>query len=332
MINLAHVEPILDQLTFQQLDDIEKGLMITIKLNITPATFTYWLENHNTKNRPLIDARVEHFRRLIDYNIFKCTHQGIAFSPDGVLLNGQHRGQGCILAGKAVDLMVTFNEPKENLLAIDDPGGVRDQATQINLFGIDWLTKQHVAVIKTAVFCARRTRNLTTQEIVSFALEYENQLKFLTSVKTARRLPASVLAVVFRALCQPGADQIRLSLFLTTAANPFQENIPSTDSAAVQLYRYFSGTTRAKSTDFRTECYFKTITAITAFLEQKTLSRLYVATNDNAYPLVSAVYDGIMAETKAAISKVPAYKITKAPHVPVLTKLKPSDKKKLIDA
>lgn len=57
---------------------------------VTPELARKWLES-NTCNRPLRPNVVETLKRAYERGEWKLTHQGVAFSNDGVLLDGQHR-------------------------------------------------------------------------------------------------------------------------------------------------------------------------------------------------------------------------------------------------
>lgn len=58
--------------------------------------------------------------------------QGIAFTPDGFLLDGQHRLAACVLAGKAIEVPVSTNTPWETF-AVTDAGRARTAGQLIDL-------------------------------------------------------------------------------------------------------------------------------------------------------------------------------------------------------
>lgn len=58
--------------------------------SITPPIARNWL-SHNTANRNLRRTVVDGYKSLFDRGEYKITHQGIAFSQDGTLVDGQHR-------------------------------------------------------------------------------------------------------------------------------------------------------------------------------------------------------------------------------------------------
>ena len=64
--------------------------MKTELILVSPVMARMWLKQ-NTENRPLRAGVVENFRIAYERGEWKTTHQGIAFSRTGRLLDGQHR-------------------------------------------------------------------------------------------------------------------------------------------------------------------------------------------------------------------------------------------------
>lgn len=91
-------------------------------VTITSEMARQWLlkNNFNRAQRPDL---VADYVRQIREGRWRRTHQGIAFSEKGTLLDGQHRLFAVVEAGIAVPMLVFVNEPLENHLAVD--GGKR---------------------------------------------------------------------------------------------------------------------------------------------------------------------------------------------------------------
>jgi hypothetical protein len=85
---------------------------------ITPELAKKWLEN-NMGNRKLRSSWVDTLAMAIKNNEFMFTHQAIAFSQSGRLLDGQHRLKAIVLANKPVRMLVTTNLDEEIFSAID---------------------------------------------------------------------------------------------------------------------------------------------------------------------------------------------------------------------
>lgn len=94
--------------------------METTLRRVTPAQATAWLRpDINRNNRGLRNDHVEYLAREITNGRWQTTHQGIAFSESGRLLDGQHRLAAIVRAGKSVDINVSEGLPEEAFEAID---------------------------------------------------------------------------------------------------------------------------------------------------------------------------------------------------------------------
>lgn len=89
-------------------------------LRISPAIARAWLEK-NTINRPLRRTVVEGYRASLERGEHRLTHQGIAFSASGELLDGQHRLTAIAEMPEnfSVQMMVTRGLSAEAFQAID---------------------------------------------------------------------------------------------------------------------------------------------------------------------------------------------------------------------
>lgn len=73
----------------------------------------------NTDNRKVRPGRVKYYARVMKNNDWLLTHQGIAFSEDGVGLDLQHRMMAVMEAGIDIKLMVVEGLSREAFEAID---------------------------------------------------------------------------------------------------------------------------------------------------------------------------------------------------------------------
>jgi hypothetical protein len=87
-------------------------------VNVTPEAARYWLD-HNQVNRPIKPQVIDEYIRQIELRQWKRTHQGIALTREGVLLDGQHRLHAIIRTGRTLPMVVFTNEPAENYEFID---------------------------------------------------------------------------------------------------------------------------------------------------------------------------------------------------------------------
>lgn len=94
--------------------------METKLVRITPIKAREWLKK-NTSNRPIRLSKVIALREVFERGEYQTTHQGIAFSTTGVLLDGQHRlmAVGAMPDSFAIDMQVTTGLQPEAFDVID---------------------------------------------------------------------------------------------------------------------------------------------------------------------------------------------------------------------
>jgi len=105
-------------------------------LIITPAIAKFILENLNNTNRPLSQAIAQDYaRRMIDGE-WIMNGEGLKFSNEGLLLDGQHRLLAIVLSGMSIELMVVFGLPPNAFETIDD-GKKRSPGDVLSIHGIE---------------------------------------------------------------------------------------------------------------------------------------------------------------------------------------------------
>lgn len=93
------------------------------EVTVTPAMAREWLKA-NTQNRPLVASTVEGYAKAIRAGHWQLTHQGIAFSVSGRLIDGQHRLSAIVKADVPVRMVVIHDAP-ENSFDVLDRGRTR---------------------------------------------------------------------------------------------------------------------------------------------------------------------------------------------------------------
>lgn len=99
-------------------------------VNVTPDMANEWLKK-NEGNRPLRLHRAAFLARAIESGHWKLTHQAVAFTKRGRLLDGQHRLRAVILANRAVKMAVAYDVP-EDAFAVMDAGLPRSMAERLH--------------------------------------------------------------------------------------------------------------------------------------------------------------------------------------------------------
>lgn len=87
-------------------------------VDITPEIASSFLE-HNEKNRKLRNIWVKGLSKEIRNGNYKTTHQGIAFTKSGLLVDGQHRLQAIKECGITTKLLVTTGLDEDVFKVID---------------------------------------------------------------------------------------------------------------------------------------------------------------------------------------------------------------------
>jgi len=97
---------------------------------ITPQRATEML-NKSGGNRKIREDHVIWLAQMMDNGSFKVTHQGVAFSKNGLLIDGHHRLRAVILADKNVSMMVTYG--LDDVYDSIDQGANRSRGDILNL-------------------------------------------------------------------------------------------------------------------------------------------------------------------------------------------------------
>src|SRR5271166_5672140 len=97
---------------------------------VTPAMASEMLKRNKPNNRAIRKGWVQTLADSIKSGEWVTTHQGIAFSADGELIDGQHRLHAIVAAGLPVMLATTsgIDDPKA-YMAIDQ--GVRKTSADV---------------------------------------------------------------------------------------------------------------------------------------------------------------------------------------------------------
>lgn len=134
--------------------------------NITPALAEIMLA-HNEENRPIRRHKVDqHIRNLQEKN-FILTHQGIAFSKEGMLNDGQHRLKAIVESGISAPMTVTFGCAREEFEVIDQ-GGSRTSADIMHIKGRDNPKIRASISARVLSFEDKDNKHLTAQKITNY--------------------------------------------------------------------------------------------------------------------------------------------------------------------
>jgi len=249
------------------------------RMIVTPEMARDWLtKNHN--NRPVNRARMLLLKEQIENDTFALTHQGIAFYGEfQELADGQHRLAAIADGEKSVEMMVTWGLSRETVHAIDR-GRPRSITNVLNFLGLA-LSQSQTAACRALWLDYHASRRETvwnnqvfdTHKFVVFCHHVFEAVEFAMPPKACRGLShASVTAAIAAAwFTQSHDDLVRFKELLHYGIGA---NVAET--AAIKLREYLL-THRITSggNEAREELYLRSSTSLRAFLEGRSLAKLY---------------------------------------------------------
>ena len=150
----------------------------------------------NTSNRPLSKAVVKQFAEAMSRGDWMVTHQGIAFGPGGVLVDGQHRLAAIVEADIPVELTV-FTDVDQGTFDVLDTGKRRNAADVLALEGEKSVTML-AAMVRTVWLYENRpdltwsggASATTNHQIVTTLAAHPRPAGFSSRWATSSRLPS----------------------------------------------------------------------------------------------------------------------------------------------
>ena len=245
------------------------------RMVIHPDQALRWLETANTNNRKVSDKYVHRLARDMTAGKWRLTHAGIAFAPDGTLLDGQHRLWAIVESEVAIEMVVWRNVDPESMMFIDC-GKSRSMADILNIAGENGEVSNHrLAALRAMLGGFGNPPTLSPSEMSQALLVHQDALDFalshLPTVVSARGVnTAMTRAVVARAFYS--VDHAMLKDFcrkLTTGI------VTSDEESVVVLLRQHLQENRGSSYSQRVQRYGKVQRTLSAWLKGENPSRLY---------------------------------------------------------
>jgi hypothetical protein len=155
-------------------------------VNVTPETAEAWLAGNTVNRKIRIDAVNQYASDMLSGR-WSLSADAICFSPDGLLLNGQHRLNAVIAADVTVPMLVLRNVPLEAMSNMDT-GRKRSAADDLGFHG-----ETHTAALASALKLAilytdgriykdRKVQNVSNGELREFLSENGDLRDSLASV------------------------------------------------------------------------------------------------------------------------------------------------------
>jgi len=250
------------------------------RMTITPEMAAHWLENNNTNNRTVSEALVRKFARDMQNGHWDCTHQGIAFDTNNVLLDGQHRLWAIVYAEVPVDMFVGFGFSRDMLPKVD-AGKKRSVADSLRLGGKHGrVTRAEVGVLNVLLGGIAGPASLTPSEASEAMFPHHDAIQFaIKALPTVKHAPgvgtAVTRGVVARAYYSQDHQQLHdFCEMLVTGV------VPGVRYRGVVLLRQYLQTSSSKSGATYKDRYGKTQRILLAALKGEVITRLYASTQE----------------------------------------------------
>lgn len=171
--------------------------MKTTVEQITPAIANQYLETMPHYQRNPIKSSIAKMAKDMQNGRWITTHQGIAFNPQGQLIDGQHRMKAIVLSGVTTEMIVFRDVPEDSWHTIDI-GRKRD------LSAITGIQKKEVEAYRSACDFGLKVREPSFQDIetIQNSLLGETIRELLIYAPTTRRLvsaaPVRVVVAIWK--------------------------------------------------------------------------------------------------------------------------------------
>lgn len=213
--------------------------------DITPRIALGWLES-NEINRRLRPGEVENWKRLFARGEYLMTHQGIAFSASGRLLDGQHRLTAIseMPPSFSVKMLVTAGLPDPAFMVMDK-GMVRTHADTLGIGTGIAATARYLATLRDT----DKRGKLTTAQIVPYVHGIEGVfnelLSFCSACSKTWSSSAVRAAAVIQLLNGVDPDYAKLTYYALNHAE-----FDSMSPIAQALFRqHLTGSANTRGTD-----------------------------------------------------------------------------------
>ncbi len=273
----------------------ERNDRYSMVINVTPEMAEAWLSRCNSHNRKIVDAHVERLVREMKNGRWQVTHQGIAFSANQVLLDGQHRLWAVFFSGVTVPMRVFFNEPADSLVAID-AGRARSNDQIITLAGgVGAVDRKQLATLRVMVTGLNAYTRMTAGEEAKLLAQYHDAIAFAHEILPAAQFRGVATSVTRGVLARAfySADLGRLRHFADVLRAGVADG--KQDHAIAMLLKFLMST--ARGVCGRPEArdkYAKIERALQAYLAGERPSRLNGTTTE-LFPLPGSDSDATAA-------------------------------------
>lgn len=266
-----------------------------VRMRITPGVAAEILRDRNPKNRPIESRRVARYIADITSGRWHVHGSSIQFNREGSLIDGQHRLRAVMMSGQSADFMMTFGISNDAAIAIDE-GRPRSNTDVARIIGMDGINKFGMSIAAYTLEHAGVKASRSRSDILQFVQRHKEAISFVTDrLNTTGMVKAPVGAVLFRAFYSLRNDKSSLARFSrfiellqTKSSDLVSQSIPDSDTAPITLREFLLRSNGKSTGTFRKEVYNKTQSALSNFMNNTPIVKLY-GTSKELYPLPEEV-------------------------------------------
>ena len=247
----------------------------TTYMNINPDLATQWLEG-NVRNRRIDPKHVDILAQDMEAGKWRMTHQGIAFSDQGILVDGQHRLWAILQFGCTIRMAVSFGISVESVDAIDGMKArtVVDRMRLNGLFGLDGVSPNHTATLREMIRGLSDSKRLAYYKEVLLMDKHIDAVQFATAhvaTKTKGIAVGYVRGVIARAWYSVDHDE--LAQFCRILSTGVSET--PWDSTIIKLRNQLMVMGSTRNRTLQKEVYGKVERVLTTWLNGENPRRIY---------------------------------------------------------
>lgn len=239
---------------------------------ITPAISQAYLDTMKL-NRRLNDDRVDLYAKdILNDRWDSTTGESIKFNERGDLIDGQHRLNAVVEAGKAIQILVVRG-CSEASQAVIDSGQARSSAQSLQLMGIEVNIRE--ASIFRAMFSSidkMTRRDISRSQVAELFPKYQESVRFSSVTHGSNFQSATQLRGLVARAYYCGVDPERLSRFLTIFDTGVSEH--RTDAVVIAIRNHYLSNKKRSSTTDRAIAYSKYMYGLNLFLNHSTSNTL----------------------------------------------------------
>lgn len=245
--------------------DIGGGLH-AIVATVTPAMAANILEYYHDPNnrRVKIGSRNSYVNDMRNGK-FTLTHQAIAFTAQGMLFDGQHRLNACVVSAVNFDTVVIFGIGQPSVINADI--GIKRSIADVSRYSGESIPSHVVSIIRCLLY-GTTPKVASPSIIISGSSEMSDALEFISPVY--KKYPASIVGAIARAYYHE--DRARLGEFMQTLVTMIAKK--DCDTGAIALAKLFIGKGDTGGGKIRCELWLKTMAAVKAYCDYRPITHL----------------------------------------------------------